>query len=543
MGDGNLSMSSGKPSEVIFYGGCALLIAWFLLLFSGEIWGLAYTNAAESVSLLSLISIASCFIAALALNGPGLRGKVFAKPGGYRFLVLGVLLSLATAGITFGQSLSSVPLVTSCVAVGCTGAFFVCAAVFQLSLLTPRTIMSTSGVAFLLGILIYSFAFYVPGAFTEAILCVLPFLASLFFVFDRRVPSGVSGVLHESTKTATAASITSPEADQPSPSGWRAILLFSIFMLFSCVARAYLPFTIDNETFSFFRSISVIAMLLIMTLVVIVSALLPSRVSLGLVFKIAFLFGVVFFALAPIFGTANAVVLVLADGYRGLCAVLAATFFASMARKRPFFGLGNVSGGLIVFIACGFIGWAVGTMLHHAGLSGDVMRIYDSLQCLLAILAFIALFRQPEIDFFLDSQPGGEAPAGAMSAAASQPGGNAPTGTAPLADSHLGGAVPAETMPAPDEMLSDDPAKGGRRDEGGGWWRTRIINAAKEHGLTSREEEVFVLMAKGYKAQNIADSLVISYNTIRAHIRNIYTKLDVHSQQEFISFVEEALKR
>lgn len=56
--------------------------------------------------------------------------------------------------------------------------------------------------------------------------------------------------------------------------------------------------------------------------------------------------------------------------------------------------------------------------------------------------------------------------------------------------------------------------------------------------LTPRETEIMGLLARGRNAQAIQDKLVLSRNTIKTHVKNIYVKLDVHSQQELIDLVE-----
>lgn len=50
--------------------------------------------------------------------------------------------------------------------------------------------------------------------------------------------------------------------------------------------------------------------------------------------------------------------------------------------------------------------------------------------------------------------------------------------------------------------------------------------------LTAREQEVLGLLAKGYFYKEIADTLGISINTLRNHLRTIYEKLHVHSRTE-----------
>lgn len=57
-------------------------------------------------------------------------------------------------------------------------------------------------------------------------------------------------------------------------------------------------------------------------------------------------------------------------------------------------------------------------------------------------------------------------------------------------------------------------------------------------GLTPREKEIAFLLAKGRNGQFIQDRLVISRNTAKTHIRHIYQKLDVYSQQELIDLYE-----
>jgi len=65
------------------------------------------------------------------------------------------------------------------------------------------------------------------------------------------------------------------------------------------------------------------------------------------------------------------------------------------------------------------------------------------------------------------------------------------------------------------------------------------LNTAQEQAqenspLTNREHEVLKLISKGYSYDEIAESLELSTNTIRAHIRNIYRKLAVRSRSEAI---------
>lgn len=51
-----------------------------------------------------------------------------------------------------------------------------------------------------------------------------------------------------------------------------------------------------------------------------------------------------------------------------------------------------------------------------------------------------------------------------------------------------------------------------------------------EYGLSEREREILELMVKGLIKKEIADHLGLSYHTVDNHLRNIYTKLHVHTR-------------
>jgi DNA-binding NarL/FixJ family response regulator len=60
-------------------------------------------------------------------------------------------------------------------------------------------------------------------------------------------------------------------------------------------------------------------------------------------------------------------------------------------------------------------------------------------------------------------------------------------------------------------------------------------NQASDYGLTQREKEVLLSLSKGNSFKMIAAEYIISIDTVRAHIKKIYEKLQVHSQTEAVS--------
>ena len=53
-------------------------------------------------------------------------------------------------------------------------------------------------------------------------------------------------------------------------------------------------------------------------------------------------------------------------------------------------------------------------------------------------------------------------------------------------------------------------------------------------GISQREQEVLALLANGQSNQQIADSLFVSINTIKTHIKNLYAKLEVSSRTQAV---------
>lgn len=66
-------------------------------------------------------------------------------------------------------------------------------------------------------------------------------------------------------------------------------------------------------------------------------------------------------------------------------------------------------------------------------------------------------------------------------------------------------------------------------------------NLASRYNLTPRETEVMALVCAGRSRSYIADTLYISENTVKFHIKNVYRKVGVSSRQDLIDLYEEEL--
>lgn len=73
---------------------------------------------------------------------------------------------------------------------------------------------------------------------------------------------------------------------------------------------------------------------------------------------------------------------------------------------------------------------------------------------------------------------------------------------------------------------------------GDGSMRDACSKLCERYGLTNREGEILLLLARGRSAVFIAEKLYLSPNTVKSYMRAMYSKMDVHSKQELLDAVE-----
>lgn len=102
----------------------------------------------------------------------------------------------------------------------------------------------------------------------------------------------------------------------------------------------------------------------------------------------------------------------------------------------------------------------------------------------------------------------------------------------PVGSHHPAGGGAAEERKAPGAVVSIQMDESELFDK-------KCEAIAELYQLSPRESEILASLAKGRNAAWIQEQLVISPHTVKSHIYNIYRKLDIHSQQKLMSFVEE----
>ena len=65
----------------------------------------------------------------------------------------------------------------------------------------------------------------------------------------------------------------------------------------------------------------------------------------------------------------------------------------------------------------------------------------------------------------------------------------------------------------------------------------KIFNQLNRKGLTHRELEIALLIFRGTTTRDIAETIHLSYHTVRNHIKSIYSKLGVSSREEMLVWI------
>lgn len=201
-------------------------------------------------------------------------------------------------------------------------------------------------------------------------------------------------------------------------------------------------------------------------------------------------------------------------------------FSCLMAYMAFRFGLPNVRAfamGQAVYFLGSTAGWAAGAAIAPFYGEGTVAMAVGVIMAFAVVIVMTYIFTADDIrDIRIVPCPG------------LRPVTAATFGGAPgLASGAAGGL--AEVAPGPIGAPGTSGAPEAPDIEAAASTQDRVLG--ERYGLSGREIEIMRLFAQGRSANWIADALVISKNTVRSHLRAIYTKLDVHTRQELLDLL------
>ncbi len=265
------------------------------------------------------------------------------------------------------------------------------------------------------------------------------------------------------------------------------IVLFSIPVEFMRGIYTQTQFDTFSDTFAFFLPL----VTCLACLAVALYCLLSKEFRLGIFFKLMIPIVICGFMVAPLLSRIGALALALTSVGYCLFQILTWVLFANVSSRLSLspvrvFGLGN---GLMRSIGI-LTGSFVTLLATRHELGGNALTLISLFAVAFLAVTFLIAFTEKDLD--------------QLSAA-------------------LGNERTFSASDAPKKV----PLK------------QRCDMIGHHYGLSPRECEIFRLLAIGRNAKAISEELCLARGTMNTHMRNIYRKMGVHSQQELIDIMQQ----
>lgn len=482
----------------IRYLGTVCWIGWVLLIYSGEYFvGVSDVHGYDTLCYaVSTFAISVVFF----LFGIGKERGYAIIQNNHAIVAAAMLASTGTVIVFLGSlagEYANIVAVLGNIFTGCGTGCLAMKFVAQFSEETPKNIFILSGITLASALILYSAVLTFPQLVGIVITISLPIFAAL-----------VSSIDYGLDLSARS------QGDMALPHSFiRFTVAIFILALILSVTRGFYPNGLHVDEFNLSRGFVALALIAGCITISLIAAVVPRGFQYGKLGYLAIVFTVLVFTLVSLTGLGSFVTGVTFSVANGLLGMIAWALFASLSSTSGISPLRVFGLGFSAFMMGSTLGWPFGFFIDSLQLTGS-LGIFSAVLLAVVLLVCFVLFPHSNL-------------------------------------STLGNAIVVEddedlyhyaseyeyatvSMPAKDVEEQDELPGDTVRPH----WRIRIMRLAEEYELSSRETEVFILMAKGKNARTIADELCVSYNTARTHVRNIYTKLGIHSRPELDQLVE-----
>ena len=201
----------------------------------------------------------------------------------------------------------------------------------------------------------------------------------------------------------------------------------------------------------------------------------------------------------------------------GLFIMAAQMALITIAARNPLGAITTVAWGNGVSALGSLTGAAAGMLANSAAASMPTLRVAIPAVLLLVFAAYVTIGLKR---FTFAGVIDGIDPVLVGTTASTENGADAGEGTGTGAETEAG-ATPMPAARTPEEAFA-----------------ARCETIASEFSLTPREAEVFAMLARGRDRAYIEEALIVSRNTVKAHVKHVYAKLGIHSHQELLDLVE-----
>lgn len=502
-----MSMNLSHAVPGLNFWGAALWVAWIMSMYSGEFFT---GDASFILALTSESYFVSTFVFSLMCLVIGFAHQktynLISNPG--FVLGCGCVVSLGTVCVLSAGELGPLFFLGN-ILTGCGTAWLAMRAGVFFSEITPRDSLIMAVYVQTLGALLYLFVVNIQQQDGILMLVILPICSAImYFVGAEEIQ-----VLGDGSRAL--------------PRRFLRFLVgvFILAMVFSTV-RGYYPNVLQFEEFALSRDYATEVCFICFVLVIFVASMLKQSqiahfnywVLIALIFVtvIAPVFRLDSFVTGTYFAVCNSILSLV------LWAMLAALSFRSGSSSLRVFGIGYPA-----LMLGSTAGWGLGYYLEL--FEDNLLSEAMSFGLVVAVFA-VAFFLFRQEDIVQMGTPLVDCAEGSLQST-----------SVDQEREHLRTIEEQSSSDTSSDRSAHADSSDGNNAVGGkrrSWWRLKMMAIAHDYDLSAREADVFLIMAKGKDAQAIAQELSISYNTARTHVRNIYTKLDVHSRSELLYFIE-----
>lgn len=518
----------------------AFWVAWIELIYSGDVYLSA--NQPTSFDIIANYAISTTALSVALISFGCVSHKV--ETALSRLWVAPVAGGCAAA-MTLWCLAAPNPVATA--ATGLFTAVLVARFSIVYSQVNPKASMVAIVLSQLVASFVYGYVLALSPFWRPVFLCVLPLIAGVLTLFDGR---GVRERGHAEQGESAA-----------SPGFVRFVLALLLFSVALNVVRGFYPSTIEMDAFSDARGNSAVLFFFAKMAFAFIVLMLPLKSNLG---KLSY-YGLVALAILtlplPLLGLQNPATLELFGCINALLNIVVWSLFAGIAYKSGRSPVRLMGWGWGYMSLGSVLGWLAGFLLYAAGVDASAIAIVEIVLLAVMLLSCMFVATWQVVDELFDPFDGGDdeyvvdrslAADGCNECGDSLPA-TQESGCAQSPDCLRcpvrGDIVLEEGRSTADETAILPARVGESRGDAReacmapgyhskGKWRSAVFEMSADKELSDREADVMELLLKGYAKQRVAEELFIAYNTVRSHVRKVYVKCDVHSQQELISLFE-----